>query len=187
MHISLLGAGCTATDTIVSCGRDTAIPHERGRGPLKPCEPIVIDIFPRDARTGYYTDMTRTFVAGEPEPRIKEMYDAVRDAQSLAQSLVMAGVTGASVHEAVVKSFADAGFESNTRGFIHNLGHGVGLDVHELPVVGPGGKPLARGNIITIEPGLYYQETGGVRLENTGAVTKCGFSSFTAFPRQLSG
>ncbi|MDD1720073.1 MAG: Xaa-Pro peptidase family protein [Methanoregulaceae archaeon] len=185
MHCSLLEAGCTPTDTIVSCGLDTAIPHVRGTGPLMPDQPIVIDIFPRDERTGYYSDMTRTFVKGEPDSKIQEMYDAVRDAQNLAQSAVTSKISGAIVHGIAVKSLNDAGFESNAKGFIHNLGHGVGLEVHELPTVGPAGGTLASGNIITIEPGLYYKDVGGVRLENIGLVKSRGFECFTKFGRDL--
>jgi Xaa-Pro aminopeptidase len=85
----------------------------------------------------------------------------------------------------VVDFFADRGYESDTRGFVHNLGHGVGLQVHELPTVGPAGKKLMAGNVITIEPGLYYPGTGGVRLEDIGAVTAKGFDTFTQFSEEL--
>ena len=91
----------------------------------------------------------------------------------------------AELHQLVVDFFKERGYESDTRGFVHNLGHGVGLQVHELPTVGPSGKPLEAGNVITIEPGLYYPGTGGVRLEDIGAVTKKGFDNFTSFPEDL--
>jgi len=89
------------------------------------------------------------------------------------------------VYQAVVDFFAERGYESDTRGFVHNLGHGVGLQIHELPTVGPGGKALAAGNVITVEPGLYYPGTGGVRLEDIGVVTARGFDTFTTFPEEL--
>ena len=185
MHCLLLEHGCCAEDTIVSCGEDTAIPHMTGTGPLRADEPIIIDLFPLHERSGYYADMTRTFVKGEPSPEILEMYTALREAKQLAISRIKSGVSGADLHQFVVDFFKDRGYDSDTRGFVHNLGHGVGLQIHELPTVGPSGKPLEAGNVITIEPGLYYPGIGGVRLEDIGAVTKKGFENFTSFPEDL--
>jgi Xaa-Pro aminopeptidase len=175
----LIDQGCLARDTIVSCGTDTALPHLTGKGPLHPDEPIIIDIFPRHEESGYFADMTRTVVRGEPSAEIAEMYQAVLEAQSRAASRIQAGITGADLHQDVVDFFKERGYESNSRGFMHNLGHGVGLDVHEAPVLGPGGEPLSTGNVVTVEPGLYYREYGGVRLEDMGAVEKNGFDRFT--------
>jgi Xaa-Pro aminopeptidase len=185
MHSLLLEHGCSAVDTIVSCGEDTAIPHMSGSGPLKSDEPIVIDLFPVEEKSGYYADMTRTVVKGEPSKNIREMYDALREAKKLGISRVKAGVSGADIHLAVVDFFNERGYETDTRGFIHNLGHGVGLQVHELPTIGPAGKALESGNVITIEPGLYYPGIGGVRLEDIGAVTSRGFNNFTTFSEEL--
>jgi Xaa-Pro aminopeptidase len=156
-----------------------------GTGPLKSDEPIIIDLFPVEEKSGYYADMTRTVVKGDPSPEIREMFDTLLDAKHLGISLVKAGVSGADIHLAVVDFFKDHGYESNTRGFVHNLGHGVGLQVHELPTVGPAGKALVSGNVITIEPGLYYPGIGGVRLEDIGVVTAKGFENFTIFPEDL--
>jgi len=185
MHCLLLQHGCGAVDTIVSCGEDTAIPHILGSGPLKSDEPIVIDLFPVEEISGYYADMTRTVVRGEPSKDILEMYDTLREAKQFGISRVKTGASGADIHLAVVDFFKDQGYESNTRGFVHNLGHGVGLQVHELPTVGPAGKTLASGNVITIEPGLYYPGIGGVRLEDIGVVMAKGFENFTVFPEDL--
>jgi Xaa-Pro aminopeptidase len=183
--ITLLSRGCRAVDTIISCGEDSAIPHIRGSGPLREGESIILDIFPQDEETGYTADMSRTVVKGEPPTELLEMFNAVRGAQALAATLVHPGTTGAEVHGKVVDYFRERGFESNTRGFIHNLGHGVGLDVHELPVLGPGGGELAAGNVITLEPGLYYPGTGGVRLEDMGVVTPKGFRDLTTMTREF--
>jgi len=185
MHCILLEHGCSAEDTIVSCGEDTAIPHMTGSGPLLADEPIIIDLFPLHEKSGYYADMTRTFVKGKPSPEILEMYSALSEAKQLAISQVKSGATGADLYQIVVDFFKDRGYESDTRGFVHNLGHGVGLQIHELPTVGPSGKTLDAGNVITIEPGLYYPGIGGVRLEDIGAVTKNGFDNFTVFPEDL--
>jgi Xaa-Pro aminopeptidase len=185
MHCLLLERGCSAVDTIVSCGKDTAIPHMTGTGPLHADEPIIIDLFPVDDESGYYADMTRTVVKGEPSQEIREMYDTLQEAKRLAVSHTRAGVLGSDLYQGVVDFFKDHGYASDTRGFVHNLGHGVGLQVHEMPTVGPSGKALEAGNVITIEPGLYYPKTGGVRLEDIGAVTKTGFSNFTKFSEDL--
>ena len=185
VHKTLMDYGCHAIDTIVTCGKDTALPHALGNGPLMESEPIVIDTFPADDMNGYFTDMTRTVVRGEPPVELLEMYDAVRDAQDLGMSLVMHGTGGSALHQAVVDLFAEKGYGTGTEGFTHNLGHGVGLEVHEQPTLGPAGGDLASGNVVTVEPGLYYREIGGVRLENTGGVTTTGFDSFTQFPREF--
>ncbi|MCK9580728.1 MAG: Xaa-Pro peptidase family protein [Methanoregula sp.] len=185
MHCMLLEQGCSAVDTIVSCGKDTAIPHMTGTGPLRANEPIIIDLFPVEDETGYYADMTRTLVKGEPSDEIREMYTALQEAKRLAISHIHPGVSGASLYQEVVDYFHDHGYHSDTRGFVHNLGHGVGLHIHEMPTVGPAGKALETGNVITIEPGLYYPKIGGVRLEDIGAVTAKGFTNFTKFSEEL--
>jgi Xaa-Pro aminopeptidase len=175
----LIDRGCITRDTIVSCGPDTALPHLTGKGPLRPDEPIVIDLFPQSEETGYFADMTRTVVKGKPSTEIQEMYQAVLEAQSRAASRIRVGVSGAELQQETIDFFKEKGYESNARGFMHNLGHGVGLDVHEVPILGSGGGLLTAGNVVTIEPGLYYREYGGVRLEDMGAVTGDGFERFT--------
>lgn len=185
MHRLLIDLGCRITDTIVSCGADTAIPHAVGNGPLQANEPIIIDLFPQDENSGYYSDMTRTVVKGEASHEIREMYSAVTDAHDLAVSLIQVGKTGADIHQNVIDLFSSRGYESGTRGFIHNLGHGVGLEIHEAPSLGPAGGLLTQGNVITVEPGLYYPNVGGVRLEDIGMVAKKGFKLFTNYPKEL--
>ena len=185
MHALLMNRGCLVKDTIVSCGKDTAAPHNRGTGPLMAGEPVVIDIFPNDERTGYYSDMTRTVVKGDPSPEIREMYDAVSTVQEYAASMIKPGITGEEVYQAAVDLFSSLGYRTGREGFTHNLGHGVGLEVHELPSIGPGGAPLIRGNVVTNEPGLYYENTGGVRLENIGVLTRTGYRCITSFPKEL--
>ena len=181
----LMDCGCRAVETIVSCGEDTALPHAIGSGHLVAYEPIVIDMFPKDEATGYFADMTRTVSKGDPDPEIFDMYEAVLDAKSFVTPLVKARVTGADMYHAVVDFFSERGYESTTRGFVHNLGHGVGLQVHELPTIGAAGTALRAGHVITVEPGLYYPGIGGVRLEDMGVVTGKGFSTFTQFPEEL--
>ncbi len=185
MHHLLLDFGCGAADTIVACGPDTALPHHVGSGPLLEGEPIVIDIFPFDAQTGYHADMSRTVVKGEASPEIREMYEAVRDAQHFGASLIRPGAVGAEIYRQVADRFRERGYGTDTEGFTHSLGHGVGLDVHEQPSLGPHGEELVAGNVIAVEPGLYYRGVGGVRLEDMGAVTGGGFERFTRFGMEL--
>jgi Xaa-Pro aminopeptidase len=185
MHVDLLSHDCRADDTIVSCGPDSALPHLTGSGPLLENEPIVIDLFPRDDASGYYADMTRTVVKGEADPKIIEMHQAVHDAKTMAIARIGAGVPGPEVHQLVVDLFKERGYASDGEGFMHNLGHGVGLEVHERPTVGPLGKPLVAGNVVTVEPGLYYRGIGGIRIEDLGAVTGTGFDLMTRYPEDL--
>ena len=178
VHKQLMDDGCRAVETIISCGEDTAFPHIIGSGPLKPHAPIVIDMFPQDEATGYYADMTRTVSKGKPGPQITEMFEAVREAQQIGISHIKAGVLGADAHNAVVDYFKSRGYESDTRGFIHNLGHGVGLQVHETPHGGTGGRCskrvlLSRSNRVFIIPGSAAsgsKTSGAVRAQ-----TFCGF------------
>jgi Xaa-Pro aminopeptidase len=181
----LIDHGCIARDTIVSCGPDTALPHLTGTGPLHPHEPIIIDIFPQHEESGYFADMTRTVVKGEPSAEITDMYRAVLEAQTRAASLIRPGITGSDLQQDVVDLFKEKGYESDSQGFMHNLGHGVGLEVHESPILGSGGGPLSEGNVVTVEPGLYYRKYGGVRLEDMGAVTSTGFDRFTRYEEIL--
>ncbi len=167
--------------SIVAGGAQAACPHEQGSGPLRSGEWIVADIFPRSLRTGYWGDMTRTFAHGRPDAPRRRLYKTVREAHALGISLVRPGVTGASVHEAVAEFFARAGYERGAdssgapHGFIHGLGHGVGLEIHEEPRLSPSGRDELRpGMVVTVEPGLYYPDLGGVRIEDTVLVTETG-------------
>jgi len=186
----LLEHGCVAEETIVACGRATADPHERGSGPLRAGRPIVIDIFPRHKKHGYWGDITRTVVKGPAPANVRKMYRAVRAAQRAAFSHVKAGARVKSVHEAAQEVFDRAGFRTWSRdgvmeGFIHGTGHGVGLDIHEAPAVGQGEGRLHSGNVITVEPGLYYRSIGGVRIEDTVVVTRKGWKYLARSPSSL--
>jgi len=185
MHCFFLRNGMRGEETIVSCGEETSMPHCQGNGILRENEPILIDVFPQDEKTGYFADMTRTVVRGEPEPEIEGIYNIVLEAKEMAKAMVAPGITGAAVHQAVVDLFDESGYKTDTQGFIHSLGHGVGLDIHEGPAVSPSGGPLERGNVITIEPGLYYRGCGGVRLEDMGVVTQKGLLCFTTYRDEL--
>lgn len=176
----VLARDCIDEGTIIAGGTQAANPHESGHGPLKTGEWIVCDIFPRSLETGYWGDMTRTFMNGAPTPEHKRIYNAVRKAQKLALSMIRAGVDGSNVHSAVAKSMEDSNFETYTgneglgRGFIHSTGHGVGLQIHEMPRLSPSGGKLEAGMVVSVEPGLYYPELGGVRIEDLVVVKEDG-------------
>lgn len=181
----LINAGCTATDTIVACGEETTMPHCTGTGPLKPCEPIVIDIFPCSMKSGYYADMTRTVSKGRPSDKVCDLYEAVKEAVTIGEAAVAGGVSGAEPYQKVRDYFDDQGYKTDTEGFIHSLGHGIGLEIHERPSLSPSGEVLKPGQVVTVEPGLYYRGIGGVRIENLGVVTKTGFSRITEFSQDM--
>lgn len=186
IHHSLLDSGCEAEATIVACGPGSADPHWQGSGTLMAYQPIVLDVFPRHSVGRYYCDMSRTVSRGEPDPRIEEMYGAVLAAQDVAFDFIRPGVSGTDVHQAVSDSFTDAGFHvGNEEGFIHSTGHSVGLDVHEKPVLGLEENKLETGNVVTIEPGLYYRDVGGVRIEDMVVVTDSGCKNLTIFDKKL--
>ncbi len=191
IEVTLLRNGCALDETIVACGSSAADPHDRGSGPLAAGESIVIDIFPRDKTTNYHADMTRTFVKGEASDAVREYYDVTQKAKRAAFDAIEPGETGESVHDAVCDVYEEAGYptlrsdEAAETGFIHGTGHGVGLDVHELPHVSPRGEELEPGHVITIEPGLYDPEVGGVRLEDLVVVTQDGYENLTQYEEQL--
>ncbi|PKL59583.1 MAG: hypothetical protein CVV33_07090 [Methanomicrobiales archaeon HGW-Methanomicrobiales-4] len=185
IHATLLAQGFSARDTIVACGEDTAQPHCVGSGPLQSNQPIVIDIFPQCQKTGYHADMTRTVSKGRPPSAVCDLYDAVAEAQILGESMISAGVSGADCHVRVRDFFVERGFRSDTEGFTHSLGHGIGLEIHEQPSLSLVGEILQENQVVTVEPGLYYRGIGGVRIENLGVVTNTGFDRITNYSQKM--
>jgi Xaa-Pro aminopeptidase len=186
---TLLDFGCETEEIIVSCGKDTANPHGTTYGTLRANAPIILDIFPRSKKKRYFADMTRTVLHGEASEELKEMYKAVLAAQEKGLEMVKPGVSSSDVHNAVCDVFEKRGYDTyrsgSKVGFIHSTGHGVGLDIHELPGVGESGDLLEKGNVITIEPGLYYPETGGIRLEDMVLVTENGYENLTGLEKRF--
>ncbi len=186
IEVSFLEQGCDAVDTIVAGGATAADPHARGSGPLQANAPIVIDIFPRSKSTRYFADMTRTVLRGEASREVKEIYDAVLEAQLMGLKAIHSGASGKDVHMQVALVFDEHGYpERDGKGFTHSTGHGVGLDIHERPSLSEAGETLHVNNVVTVEPGLYYPEIGGVRLEDLVVVTEHGCDNLTHFNRQL--
>jgi Xaa-Pro aminopeptidase len=195
IDVELLRQGCAADGTIVAGGPQAADPHERGHGPLKAGESIIVDIFPIDLSTRYYSDMTRTFVKGEPNDGLQEMYDAVLESQEAALSMIRAGANGRDVHRKVAEMLHEAGYKTNvhdqeegkplTEGFFHGTGHGVGLEIHEAPRVSLADEELIPGDVISVEPGVYEPNVGGVRIEDLVVVTEEGCRNLTKFPKEF--
>lgn len=188
---TLDGLHCSADGTIVAVGPQGARPHDTGSGPLRAGVPIVIDIFPRDRETGYWGDLTRTVVRGRASEKVRRMHRAVKAAQQLALSMLRPGVASAAVQQVVESYFRKAGFETRFApagrecGFIHSTGHSVGLDIHESPGLRNEPGRLAAGNVVTVEPGLYYPGLGGVRIEDTVVITRTGYKILASFPKKL--
>ena len=180
-----------AANTIVAGGRQACNPHERGFGPLRAHEPIIIDIFPRSQKTGYFGDITRTVVRGRASEAVRKLYDTVLRGQKIAFKKIRANVRTADVHKAVREFFEQQGYKTGRRhgrmeGFFHGTGHGLGLEIHEAPRMGANSTgALKPGHVVTVEPGLYYPEIGGVRLEDVALVTANGARNLTRFEKVL--
>ena len=186
----LLDRGITAKNTIVACGDQACDPHNEGSGPLCADQPIVIDIFPRSDETGYYADITRTVIKGEPTKKQVALYKTVLEAQMSALDHIAAGVDGKEIHDAVNDRFIAAGFETGEvdgrmQGFFHGTGHGLGLEIHEPPRITRSSQTLKAGHVVTVEPGLYYPGLGGVRIEDLVVVTENGCENLTRYPKEF--
>lgn len=188
---TLLDHDCVAEETIVAGGSLSADPHERGSGPLYAGQPIVLDIFPRSGKTGYWGDITRTVCRGPAPVALKKQYNAVKSAQAAQLKAVKSGVWGDTIHKIGTDVMEARGFKTGVvddvpQGFIHGTGHGVGLEIHEAPRVSSvNHQKLRAGHIITIEPGLYYPTIGGVRIEDTIVVTKDGYKMLAPCVKRL--
>lgn len=190
IYNAMIEHDCMEADIIVAGGAQSADPHMKGFGPLRAHEPIVIDIFPKHMEHGYWGDLTRTVCRGAAPDRLREMYNAVLHAQSKALLMVKAGVQCATVHKAASHELEKRGFETgcsgtSAEGFIHGTGHGVGLSIHEAPSISLNNRRLKSGNVITVEPGLYYRELGGVRIEDTVVVTRTGWEYLVTCEKKL--
>jgi Xaa-Pro aminopeptidase len=183
------------SDMIVSHGTQTAVGHDQGSGQIAPNEVIVFDLFPRDKATGCYADMTRTYVVGEPPDEVKEWHRLVKEALEASTRDIKPGVNGRKLYEKVCGIFEHAGYKTQLNkepgevledGFFHGLGHGVGLEVHELPGLSRVGHDLVPGDVVTVEPGLYRSGFGGLRLEDLVLVTDDGHEVITNYPYDLT-
>jgi Xaa-Pro aminopeptidase len=182
-------AGGLASHTIVAGGLQACDPHEKGHGPLRAHEPIILDIFPRSQMTGYFGDITRTVVRGRATEAARRLYATVQRGQELAFGTIRPGVPARDVHAAVLDYFRQEGFKSGKqdgrmRGFFHGTGHGLGLEIHEPPRLNAVSTAILQaGHVVTVEPGLYYPGIGGVRLEDVALVKAGGARNLTHFEK----
>lgn len=186
----LLDHECIAAHTIVAGGEQAVDPHERGSGPLRAGEPIIIDIFPRCLTTGYYADITRTVVKGSASDALLSMYEAVLEAMELVFGRIRDGADGQAIHQAVLdlfeaRAFATGEQDGRMQGFFHGTGHGLGLEIHEPPRIGKTHETLKAGMVVTVEPGLYYAGAGGVRVEDLVVVETGGCRNLTTYTKVL--
>ncbi|MGC9449821.1 MAG: M24 family metallopeptidase [Oceanipulchritudo sp.] len=177
--VECLKRGAVASRVIVAAGDQACDPHCVGHGPLRANELVIVDIFPRVARTGYHGDMTRTYLKGRASEAQKALYQTVYEAEQTALGEHRAGRSGSAIYKRVRAFFSRRGYPTRREngvpvGFIHGLGHGLGLEVHEPPRVNQGGTRLKTGQVITVEPGLYYPGLGGARVEDVVRVSGKG-------------
>jgi Xaa-Pro aminopeptidase len=195
MSVAFARHDTTADEYIVAPGAQGAVGHDMGSGPIRPGTPLVVDIFPRDNASAVYTDMTRTFVVGDVPDDVREWHRLVKEALDAAVAEIRAGVEARAVFDLTCEIFEAAGQptqrtkqpgEALADGFFHGLGHGVGLEVHEAPGLGRlADKKLVAGDVVTVEPGLYRNGYGGVRLEDIVLVTEDGAEVITDYPYDL--
>jgi len=190
-----LDHGCVMEEEIiVACGPKGTDPHYFGNpeDELKANQPVILDIFPRSLRKRYCTDMTRTIVMGKASKEVKRMFEAVLEARNASVDALRAGVLGSEVYDICCNVLEKAGYATTrggkqiTKGFLHSLGHGVGLQIHEGPNMSELYKfALEEHNIVTVEPGLYDPDVGGVRIEDIVEITKTGCNNLTKMEIRL--
>ena len=185
---AILRAGGLPANTIVAGGDQACDPHERGFGPLKANSLIILDVFPRDGKSGYFGDMTRTVVRGRASEAQRQLWEAVKAGQALALKKMKPGIDGLKLHNEVKQLFTDRGYPTEVRGgrqvgFFHGTGHGLGLEIHEIPRFQ---KTIFKpGQVLTVEPGLYYPGIGGARLEDVVVLTRTGTRMLSRFEKRL--
>lgn len=176
---------------IVAPGPIGADCHDRGRGEIRTGEPVIVDLFPYISATRYNGDCTRCVVHGDIPGNVAKMHAAVVDAQGASINATRAGVSARDVHKAATDVIEQHGYrtgstDTDTPTMVHGTGHGIGLDVHEPPLLDIGGPPLLAGDVVTIEPGLYHTGVGGIRIEDMVAVTQDGHENFNTLPKGLT-
>jgi Xaa-Pro aminopeptidase len=188
---AIMFQGYVPSHTIAASGNQCVDPHNQGSGPIRANSPIIMDIFPRSQKTGYFGDITRTVVRGRASDRLKHAYHCVAKGQEIGFRRIRDGANAYDIHFEILNFFNSEGFPTGPingrmQGFFHGTGHGLGLDIHEAPSFGLRSRnTLRNGNIVTVEPGLYYERMGGVRLEDVVVVTRTGCRNLVNIPKVL--
>ncbi len=190
VNTRMMADGFVPAHTICAPGDQAVDPHESGHGPIRAHAPVVMDIFPRSEKTGYFGDLTRTVVRGRASFALHELYAIVHEGVRLGHRLLRDGVEGSDVHSAIQELFERQGYRTGVKdgrmqGFFHGTGHGLGLQIHEAPSIGKRPCVMRTGHVVTVEPGLYYLGLGGVRIEDVALVTRTGSRCLTRVPKQL--
>ena len=190
VNTTIMAQGWLPSHTIISSGNQCVDPHHEGSGPIKANTSIIFDIFPRSQHNGYFGDLSRTVVRGHASDKLKEIYATVQAGQQIGYRQIRDGVNGKDVHQNILALFESRGFHTGRingrmQGFFHGTGHGLGLDIHEPPRIAPVDAILRTGHVVTVEPGLYYLDIGGVRLEDVVVVTPKGNRNLTDCPQFL--
>ena len=188
--------GAAASDFVVSHGAQAAIGHHGGGGAVMVGETVVVDLWPMDVESACFADMTRTFVVGEPSDEVATWWRLCKQVLDEVTAMARPGITGKELYDHACDIFEGAGFPTQRTkadgvvledGFFHSLGHGVGLEVHEEPLLGSTGRAkLVPGDVIAVEPGLYRAGYGGCRLEDLLLITETGVERLTDFPYDLA-
>jgi Xaa-Pro aminopeptidase len=190
VNTRIMGEGAVPAHTICAPGDQAVDPHEEGHGPIRAHAPVVMDIFPRSERTGYFGDLTRTVVRGRASERLREVYGLVHEGVRLGHRRVRDGADGTAIHREILALFEARGYrtglqDGRMQGFFHGTGHGLGLQIHEPPSISVRPSTLRAGHVVTVEPGLYYLGLGGVRIEDVALVTRTGSRNLTRVPKFL--
>ncbi len=187
METAVVRAGGEARgDTIVAGSEQACDPHNRGSGQLFANQLIILDIFPRDIRSCFHGDITRTVVRGRASEEQRRLWNTCLEGQKLALDAIKPGTEGRIIHNMVKKHFTDHGYPTEIKngrwqGFFHGTGHGLGLEVHESPRFSD--AVFEPGQILTVEPGIYMPGLGGVRHEDVILVTKTGCKLLNQLPK----
>ncbi len=184
----LFAGGFSLNNSIVAGGGQACDPHERGHGPLKADELIILDIFPREATSGFHGDLTRTVVRGRAGAAQRRLWETCLEGQRRALRALRPGASGRAIQDDVRDFFTASGYPTEQkngrwRGFFHGLGHGLGLEVHEEPRIAR--TTLRPGQVFTVEPGIYVPGVGGVRHEDVVLITERGHRSLSRLPKPL--
>jgi len=191
INVDLIAKNTLSHRIIVASGDQTVDPHDVGSGAIYANKPIIFDIFPQSLDSMYFGDQTRTVVKGKASEEFKKMWQTVYEGQMMGIEMLKDGVDGFDIHNTILDYFTAQGYETGLidgrmQGFFHGTGHGVGIDIHEAPRINKNSHSILKeGHVVTVEPGLYYEGLGGVRLEDTLFITRNGYENLSVSEKFL--